>query len=164
MDPGPVHALQIRPAEVTEVWAGLLLVHGLSHLQDVMRGALGPAPTRGQVLQGEVRAYSRMLAAADPVAGGRLRPAIESLIDRWHPSSIAALAERADTLELADVELLNRTLPADTAVSQAEFADRCSFFGVALLIRFAETHPMPLAELLSALDHVAAAGRRDWRQ
>jgi hypothetical protein len=145
---------------VTDVWAGLLLVHFLSHLQDAMRGDPRTDLSHEQMLQGEVPIYWRELAAADLLAQGRLRPALDSLIGRWQPVSVLDLAERADTLDLTDVRYLNSTLPGDGALSEAELVDRASFFAPALLIRFAEGHQVPLPALLGALDHLALANER----
>jgi hypothetical protein len=109
----------------------------------------------------EIRVLWRTLTAADLLAESRLRPALDIVIGRLRPDSLAALAEQVDSLDFTDFRFLDRTLPADGVVSEAEVQDRAAFFTVSLLIRYAETHPGPLAPLLAALDHLYTARQRN---
>ena len=161
VDMGPTHALLIRPAAVTPTWAGLLFVHHLSHLQEAVLGTVKGNLTRQQEEQVEIRVLWRTLTAADLLAQGNLRPALDIVIGRLHPDSLAELAEQVDTLDFSDFRFLDRTLPADGPVSDAEAQDRAAFFTVAFLIRYAETHPGPLPQLLAAIDHLYMSRERN---
>lgn len=73
--------LSILPYNMTPRWAGLGVVHELSHLRDAVLG-LEPlvGRTRDQYLEGEHRAYSIERSLAFAYSEGRLQQALETLV------------------------------------------------------------------------------------
>jgi hypothetical protein len=146
-----VHVVQIRPEAVQELWAGLFLVHHLSHLADRVLGASPANPDAEQVLVGEERAYGLQYIAANLVSRGRLRPALDSLLNRWNPLSLDWLADRVARWERADLDRLNSSIPSGAPRSEAEWQLRADFFAVALLIRQAERRSLGPEAVVRAL-------------
>lgn len=73
--------LSILPYKLTPKWAGLAIVHELSHLRDaVLKIEPGEGRTRDQYLEGEHRAYSVERALAFAYSDGKLQTALQSIV------------------------------------------------------------------------------------
>lgn len=74
-----IDALQILAHRVTDLWAGVFLVHELEHLENRAMGKEPRTPSRGEYLEGEVRAYSVEIAALELLTGNRYAITVNGL-------------------------------------------------------------------------------------
>lgn len=135
-----INVLRIKPDKVTELWAGLFLVHGLSHLADRVTGVEPPDATHQQYLMGELRAYNLVLLAASLVSGGVLDRHLDEVLGCWRPVSIEGLADRLQAMDSTDIAYLDSSVPAGSPESEAEATLRADFYRLTLALRYAEVH------------------------
>jgi hypothetical protein len=155
LDPSPtLHVVTIKPEEVTQLWAGVFLVHAVSQLADRVLGATPRDATPDQVLLSDFRAYELELTAADLLAKGALRVALDSLLDQARPLSTEHLASQVSPIAVANRALLNGVFPGGEPKSHAEVTLRAGFLAMALLVRHAERHDLPPDSILAAIDYV----------
>lgn len=76
-----IHQLRIRPEDITEEWAGIGLLHELSHLRDFVLKIEPNNPNREQYISGEDRAYSAEICGADLLSEYRAAPAALRLFE-----------------------------------------------------------------------------------
>lgn len=158
LDPSPtLHVLMIRPENVSEPWAAVFLVNGLSHLADRVLGVTPPNDTGRAQLLSQFRGYELELLAADRLAGGRLRESLDALLDKGHFGSIAQLVAYAPSIALANRTYLESLLPGGAPMSHQESVTRAGFLTMALLVRFGQRIDLDINEVLAAIDQVNRA-------
>ncbi len=152
LDPNPsIAVVQIRQEDVSELWAGVFLVHELSHLFDRIRKIEPPNPSRAQYLLGELRAYSLEVMAADLLSGGAIRRRLDEMLDTWGCKSVDEVAEQSLRLEGADAANLESALSGGESLSDAEARLRHGFLAVAILLRYCEREHLEVGSVINAL-------------
>lgn len=152
LDPNPqLNVILIKPEGVTELWAGLFLIHELSHLADRALGAESPEPDVEEYLMGELRAFGLEMMAANGVTRGDFYRRLDRVLDEWQAGSVEEFVHRVRSMTVADVEKISAPVLSELAASDAERRLRNGFYSVALLIRYAERKRLPDDELIRGL-------------
>lgn len=152
LDPNPqLNVILIKPERVTELWAGLFLIHELSHLADRALGAESPEPDVEEYLMGELRAFGLEMMAANGVTRGDFYRRLDRVLDEWQAGSVEEFVHRVRSMTVADVEKISAPVLSELAASDAEHRLRNGFYSAALLIRYAERNRLPDDELTRGL-------------
>jgi len=149
------HVLYIKPYAMTREWAGILGAHELQHLHDFVTGTEPPNPNRAQYIEGEVRAYSTELTAADIFSQGKFTPALDEVL-RHIPGGqeqIIGLQDNTDML-VAISRNLDASITSQAPLSSAEGSMRAAFYMFALAFRHAEQQAKDPSEHLDAMRKV----------
>jgi hypothetical protein len=146
--------LLVKPEMITERWAGIILVHELSHLMDRLYQVEPMNPTREQFLEGELRAYEAEILAASLLTRGALERQMDMLLAQWRPASHEELIDRVRAIDPADWDKLETTMASAVPESMAEQSLRGGFYVIALSIRFAGTQPDGKKAALAAIDYL----------
>jgi len=158
LDPNPqLSVIRIRPVEVSEPWAGVLVVNAVSHLADRVLGVTPPGATPAQVLLSQFRAYNLELMAADVLSNGGMREALDSVLDLAHEPSLQQLAGDAPRLAITNLALLSVPLAAGDPQSPEEKKLRAGFLTMALILRYGQRQTLDLDAILSAIDEIERA-------
>jgi hypothetical protein len=128
--------LRIKPDKITEIWAGIFLIHELSHLADRITKFESLNPTREEFLLGEGRAYELESQASNLVSRGAFEHRLDTTLAAWKFSTVKALVDKLMTLEHADVVALDNVVTREEPKSEAEASLRLGFYSIALFSRF----------------------------
>jgi len=79
-----LNALYVKPFACTDEFNGIAMPHELIHLKDFATGKEPKHPSRAEYVDGEHRAFSGEIAAADLVTHGNFSAAIEEYIRHGH--------------------------------------------------------------------------------
>lgn len=153
VDP-PLTVLLIRPELVSERWAGIFMVHELSHLRDRLYELEPLTPTREEFLQAEMRAYEVELLAASFLSQGEIERQMDALLVEWKPSSPEDLVERVRHISAADLSLLEAAMQGPPAASRAESTLRGGFYIMAFSLRYARTLANGQEVMLATIDRL----------
>jgi hypothetical protein len=129
---------QIALQPVTTEWAGIFLSRQLSLLADYALAATTIPVTDEQYYLSEFRGYQIELIAADLLARGRLRNAIDSLFTVAHVASLDRLAQLVGGLTPRDLRILDDSALSAPPRSDAERTLRNGFLAAALAVRYCE--------------------------
>ena len=129
---------QIAFQSVTTEWAGIFLSRQLSLLADYALGATSILVTDEQHYLTEFRGYQIELIAADLLARGRLRNAIDSLFRATQVASLDQLAQLVRGLTPRELRILDDSALSAPPRSEAERTLRNGFLAAALTVRYCE--------------------------
>jgi hypothetical protein len=147
-------ALHVRQARISELWAGIFLVHELSHLMDRVFDLEPLKPTRRQYIEGEARAYNLELMAISAVARGSLEREVDRLLAAWQPKSEREAAARVSSLAAAELKALDDAVAAGPAFSEPEAALRGGLYTIACVFRYAAVNNKGPGPVLEWLDEI----------
>jgi hypothetical protein len=147
-------ALHVRQARISELWAGIFLVHELSHLLDRVFDLEPLGPTRKQYIEGEARAYNLELMAISEVAKGSLEREVDRLLAAWQPKSEREAAARVSGLTAAEVKALDDAVAGGPALSEPEAALRGGLYTIACVFRYAAVNNRGPGPVLEWLDEI----------
>lgn len=130
-----LNLLYVRPVDMTPDWYGLVGVHELVHLHDFATGKESKNPSRDEYLDGEVRAFSAEVAAAQMITKNQFLRAIRERVNHLNldPDKVTKMgleqdAPWAESLVLATDRHLNFPKPA----GYTEASTRAGFYLMAL--------------------------------
>lgn len=149
--------LAIKPERVSERWAGLFMIHELSHLMDRAVGTEPRNPTREQFLQGELRAYEIEVTAANLVSNSALGKQIDHWLEKWRPSTHEELLERARSMGASVMASLETSMGSTRPLSEAELSMRFGFYVMAFLLRHAAARGDPPEALYAIMESLLPA-------
>lgn len=133
--------LRIRPDKVTEVWAGIFLIHELTHLADLVFKVEPPNPARDQFLVGEARAYTLESRAVNLMSRGNFERQLDVTLKAWKIATPKALVGKLMTLSYEDIADLDGVIKSEIPKSNEEASLRLGFYAAALLVRYLDkTH------------------------
>ena len=151
---------QMAPVQVTPTWAGLFLLHQLSLLADHADGSTTTARSPTDEARSDLQAADLELIAADLLAGGRFRAALDTILSRWHPESTGELVDRIVHASPSEMSAVLAVVPSEPERSAAEAQLRGGVFGTSAAIRYCEVHEFgqdSCATVIKALIVAAAA-------
>ncbi len=97
-----MNIMHIKPVKMTREWAGLLTLHELQHLNDFVTGREPKNPNRKQYIEGEVRAYSSEMIAAEILTKGKFWRTLDAVCREYKFHTPDGLQS------LTDAKTLNR--------------------------------------------------------
>ena len=147
-----VAQIALRP--VTTEWAGIFLARQLSLLADHALGVISVPSTDEQHYTTEFRGYQMELIAADLLAGGRLRHAIDSLFRAEQLASLERLAQLVSGLTTHQARILDDPSLSVPPRSDAELILRGGFLAAALTVRYCELFCTNPAEIVTTMRRV----------
>lgn len=141
-----INVLQIQPAEVSEEWAGIFLVHELVHLFDREKKIEPLHPDRLQYLAGEARAYKVELLAVNYVSEGQYSRVMEEELTRLGITSLDGIYKIYESKRLEEFEAsfikLDQTIGSGPPKSTKEKGNRSGFHIMAMgRYLIDKTHP-----------------------
>lgn len=131
-----VNLLRIKPEKITPEWAGIILVHELSHLRDRLLG-LEPVfqPTRDEWLGGEVSAYSVEIDAINHFSKGYFKEVLLDLLLQLNSKTVEDVMNLQNSHENVWNGIhynLDQTIALIRPLSNAEAGVRHSLYEFAL--------------------------------
>ncbi len=138
-EPGGVKLMRVLPMGFTREWAGLVGVHELEHLENAYTGKEPEHATRDEYIEGEIRAYSVEIGAANILSCGRFTQTMDAMIDlfKWRTyGDIRSMHNSPMMLILANN--LDTYITPNAPKSQAEARLRLGLYSVAVGFRLAE--------------------------
>jgi len=123
-----IHQLRIRPEDITEEWAGIGLLHELSHLRDFVLKIEPNNPNREQYISGEDRAYSAEICGADLLSEYRAAPAVLRLLDELNIRTLQDFALNVETYLPTIHKELDPYITAENPKSEKELGIRAAFW------------------------------------
>lgn len=153
-----IQVLKIKPFPVTPEWAGIGLVHELSHLQDLTKGFEQKNPSREEYLRGEKEAYLREIAAVDIVSQDRLQSEVDTAIQNFNIQSVEDVVALSTNLDsyIPIAQQIDREIGSPVPLSRTEINLRMGFYLFAIAFRLIEKQIAPGLERESAyMDAVA---------
>lgn len=138
-EPGGVLLMRILPHALTREWAGLVGVHELEHLENIVTGKEPANATREEFIEGEIRAYGAETAAADVLSKGGFRRGLDAVIDGYDIRSFDKLRDAygSPVMHLL-AQNLDRYITPEAPKSRAETGFRLGFYFIAAAFRLAE--------------------------
>ncbi len=131
--------LHIKQERISDQWAGLFLVHELSHLLDLLSGREPPNAPREQFLIGELRACAAELTAARLFSDGSFEAEIDLLLEKLKPASMEDLYRKLGETDAREFLPLDKALGGVNPESDVELSLRLGFYITTTCIRYAET-------------------------
>jgi len=129
---------QMAPVHVSPTWAGLFLLHQLSLLSDLAHPGAPSPQSATEEARSDLQAADLELVAADFLAQGRFRVALDSALAEWRPESPADLAGRVRRAAPSALLPIQASVPSEPARSDAETRLRGGVVATSLLIRYCE--------------------------
>jgi hypothetical protein len=130
-----LNLLYIKSVDVTPDWYGLVGVHELVHLHDFATGKESKKPSRDEYLEGEVRAFSAEVAAAQLITDGEFLRAIREQIDfkELEPRKLAEMVLGQDKTWIEPlVATIDRHLKLPKSAGEAEASTRAGLYLMSL--------------------------------
>lgn len=152
-----LNALRIKPEKISEFWAGVFLVHELSHLADRVFGIEPVEPTRKEYLLGEMRAYNLELMLANLVSSGTYQKRLDTILDKWKPASAEVLIEKMLNGEFPEIRTLDAAVSNEKAESQTEYNIRSGFHVLSMYLRYSEIQSFGEEDFLRGLNKILLA-------
>lgn len=147
-------AIRIQPFEVTREWAGLFIIHEISHVMDQVLGLESADPSDQEYLSREVVAYRYETVAADQLSNRNFSRSLQKVLNECKITTtlqaahffrdISPCASRAFQ-ELSDI------ISPDQPKSEFERGLRKAFFTVALAFRIVDSKSSEEFKLASTL-------------
>jgi hypothetical protein len=156
---GPILRLDIKPDRVSATWAGIFAIHELEHLYSMATGREVDPPKRRLYIEGEIRAYSVEITAADLVSDGRFREALRSeatrlKLDQWqqvaanyNTPAFAAAGRRLD-------KVISDAGPASAAEGRLRLASHIFFIGLFVIDNKQADPNLALKEKARFVEHL----------
>lgn len=134
-----LNAVLIKPVNITQEWAGIILIHELSHLYDRMSGHEPLHGSRSEFLQGEVDAYSVEIDAINHFTKGRFDEALVQHLEGLKvddPTKLVAEVKTSPQKWHPVFSDLDRVINKSSPLSQGEGALRRGLYIIALGFKF----------------------------
>lgn len=137
---GNSFAFLIPAYDYTKEWAGIAGIHEFRHLHDYCTGLEPRNPTRKEYIDGEVRAYTVELGAADVYSKGTFIQALDEVLTQCNLSQqqLVAIEKNEPGMLTAISVNLDLYITAEPPRSESEAAVRRGFYLMALALRLAE--------------------------
>lgn len=137
LDPKPENnILKIKPAAITKTWAGLGLIHELSHLFDRVLHLESPTSRGEEFFMGELRAFMAELGAANHHTKGKFSLGMGQVLDKYNISGSADLYKKIHSGDEIIFEKINEHLDPiiteERALSLDERGLRNGFYQIVL--------------------------------
>lgn len=154
LDPSPENnILKIQPQKITPEWAGILLVHELSHLQDRAYDLEPRQPTREEWLGGEVDAYMIEVKAIDHFTQGAFEKAVKEQIKRFNLTvdKVFTMPHSHQKGEWGKIMAsLNATITSKPSLGPGEEGARCTLFQLAICFEIIDSQNLDPKEAYAA--------------
>lgn len=128
-------AIRIQPFDVTPEWAGLFIVHEISHVLDQVRGLESDSPSTQEYLDREVVAYRYEMVAADELSKRNFTRSLHKVIKDCKfktPAEAVGIFKNNSPCANHAFQELSETISAERPKSEYERGLRKAFFSVAL--------------------------------
>jgi hypothetical protein len=149
-----LNALRIKPEKISEFWAGVFLVHELSHLADRVFEVEPVNPTRKEYLLGEARAYNLEMMLADLVSKGAYQKRLDTILGKWKPVSAKFLIEKMLSNDFPELRTLDTVVSKEKAESPVEYDLRSGFHVLSMYIRYSENQAAGEEDFLRGLNTI----------
>jgi hypothetical protein len=153
-----INVARMKPQLLSPTWAGVALIHELSHLGDRALGLEPMMPTRKQFLEGELRAYALEMMALDLLTAGKFSAGLTATLEQWMPASVHEVIARVQPLDVGTEIALRLWAGIDPAESDAERLVRRGLYVVALVLAYIDSKGLSSDVVLSALDALLPFG------
>ena len=147
-------ALLIKPEKITDQWAGIFLVHELSHLMDYCNGIEPDNATRKQFLEGEIRAHRLEFMAANLLSKGAIQKQIDALLIQWQLKSYDELFDKFKDSDFYKWYVLEEAMDSKAPASYNEAGLRNGFYITSTMLRYTDVHKLNEKELLKAFETI----------
>lgn len=136
----PVWLMRVLPVGFTKEWAGIAGVHELEHLENLFSGKEPAKASRSEYVDGEIRAFTAEMGAADILSRGRFLKAIDSMIEvyQWTDFEQIKPILRTHPALILMARNLDPYITTQQPLSQHEGGIRLAFYWMATALRMAE--------------------------
>ncbi len=136
---GGITLMQVVPVAFTREWAGLVGVHELEHMENQVTGKEPRKPSREQYIDGEDRAYTVEIGAADILSRGGFSQGVDALIEVLGFKTIDDLQPfRSELGAQVIAKNLDRYITPQAPKSKTEAGLRIGLYLMAIGLRLAE--------------------------
>lgn len=136
---GGITLMRALPFEYTKEWAGLISVHELEHLENIVTKKESVQATKQQYIEGEIRAFSVEMAAAEVLSRGNFFKGLDAVIDGYNLQSLEKVTHLSGSPTVQSLaKNLDRYITTDAPKCASEAGMRLAFYVVAVGFRIAE--------------------------
>jgi len=147
-----IHVVRIQPDKITRIWAGIFLIHELSHLADRVTQFEPVRPTREQYLHGEARAYKLELMSVNLVSQDAFDRRLDTILEGWRAPSTETLVGKLKAIQGSELNILDSVVTDERSKSDSEKGLRSGFYVLALFLRFVEKNNAGMDDFLRGLN------------
>jgi hypothetical protein len=148
--------LLIQPEKITDLWAGICLIHEISHLRDYYNGIEPINPTRKQFLECEWRAHQLEFMAANLLSKGDIQKRVDEKLARWQPHSHKELIDKFRNINGDEYMKLEEAMQSQRPMSKAEMGLREAFYLSAFMLRYASSNKLDSEAIMNMVADMMA--------
>lgn len=146
-----IRASRVKADTIAAAWMAVFLAFELSHMRDDLLNLLPQDSKDVQYAKSSRRAYQAEYLAARILGGSALEQYLDSVVSAAAPRSARSFAEGMIPILQQSFARLDAFVSSQKALTEREEQRRVGVFAAALLLRYAERHPVSDLDFATAL-------------